>query len=82
VTAEPNIRSLWTPTSRFTAPSEHGHGRAVNEPSAVAFDDSSGEVRAVGKEAKEMLGRTPSKISVIQPLRDGVIADLGSQREC
>ena len=53
-----------------------GRGIVVNETSAVAFDDSSGEVRAVRKEAKEMLGRTPSKISVIQPLRDGVIADF------
>jgi rod shape-determining protein MreB len=53
-----------------------GRGIVVNEPSAVALDNSTGEVRAVGKEAKEMLGRTPSKISVIKPLRDGVIADF------
>ena len=53
-----------------------GRGVVVNEPSAVALDSSTGEVRAVGKEAKEMLGRTPSKISVIKPLRDGVIADF------
>jgi len=48
----------------------------VNEASAVAVDESTGEVRAVGKEAKEMLGRTPAKITVIKPLRDGVIADF------
>ena len=39
-----------------------GRGIVVNEPSAVALDDSTGEVQAVGKEAKEMLGRTPGKI--------------------
>ena len=44
-----------------------GRGIVVNEPSAVALDDSTGEVQAVGKEAKEMLGRTPSKIRVVKP---------------
>jgi len=53
-----------------------GRGIVVNEPSAVALDESTGQVLAVGKEAKEMLGRTPGKISVIKPLRDGVIADF------
>ena len=53
-----------------------GRGIVVNEPSAVALDETTGEVQAVGKEAKEMLGRTPSKIRVIKPLRDGVIADF------
>ena len=53
-----------------------GRGIVVNEPSAVALDDSTGEVQAVGREAKEMLGRTPSKIRVIKPLKDGVIADF------
>ena len=53
-----------------------GRGIVVNEASAVAVDESTGEVRAVGKEAKEMLGRTPAKITVIKPLRDGVIADF------
>ena len=53
-----------------------GRGIVVNEPSAVALDDSTGEVQAVGKEAKEMLGRTPGKIRVIKPLKDGVIADF------
>src|SRR5258708_700863 len=48
----------------------------VNEPSAVAFDDRTGEVQAVGKEAKEMLGRTPANIRVVRPLKDGVIADF------
>ena len=53
-----------------------GRGIVINEPSAVALDSSTGEARAVGKEAKEMLGRAPSRISVIKPLRDGVIADF------
>jgi len=53
-----------------------GRGIVVNEASAVALDDSTGEVQAIGKEAKEMLGRTPGKIRVIKPLKDGVIADF------
>ncbi len=51
-------------------------GIVVNEPSAVALDDRTGEVQAVGKEAKEMLGRTPTHIRVVRPLRNGVIADF------
>jgi rod shape-determining protein MreB len=53
-----------------------GRGIVVNEPSAVALDDNTGEVQAVGKEAKEMLGRTPRNIRVVKPLKDGVIADF------
>jgi rod shape-determining protein MreB and related proteins len=53
-----------------------GRGIVINEASAVAVDESTGEIQAVGKEAKEMLGRTPAKITVIKPLRDGVIADF------
>jgi rod shape-determining protein MreB len=53
-----------------------GRGIVVNEPSAVALDDSTGEVQAVGKEAKDMLGRTPRNIRVVKPLKDGVIADF------
>jgi rod shape-determining protein MreB len=51
-------------------------GIVVNEPSAVALDDSTGEVQAVGREAKRMLGRTPRNIRVVKPLKDGVIADF------
>jgi len=51
-------------------------GIVVNEPSAVALDNRTGEVQAVGKEAKEMLGRTPANIRVVKPLKDGVIADF------
>ena len=53
-----------------------GRGILVNEPSAVALDDGTGEVQAVGKEAKEMLGRMPGNIRVVKPLKDGVIADF------
>jgi len=53
-----------------------GRGIVVNEPSAVALDDTTGEVQAVGKEAKEMLGRTPGNIRVVTPLKNGVIADF------
>src|SRR5215469_1493389 len=53
-----------------------GRGIVVNEPSAVALDDSTGDVQAVGKGAKEMMGRTPGRIKVIKPLKDGVIADF------
>src|SRR2546429_7682287 len=51
-------------------------GIVINEPSAVALDDRTGEVQAVGKEAKEMLGRTPAHIRVVRPLKNGVIADF------
>jgi rod shape-determining protein MreB len=53
-----------------------GRGIVINEPSAVALDDRTGYVQAVGREAKEMLGRTPGNIRVIKPLKDGVIADF------
>ncbi len=53
-----------------------GRGIVVNEPSAVALDDITGEVQAVGKEAKGMLGRTPGNIRVVRPLKNGVIADF------
>ncbi len=51
-------------------------GVVLNEPSVVAIDDKTGNVLAVGKEAKLMLGRNPKNISVIKPLRDGVISDF------
>ncbi len=56
-----------------------GRGIVLSEPSVVAVSrDSRGpdRVRAVGKEAKEMLGRTPGHIVAIRPLKDGVIADF------
>src|SRR5574338_26738 len=53
-----------------------GKGIVVNEPSIVAINKNTAEVEAVGKEAKEMLGRTPGNIVAIKPMKDGVIADF------
>jgi len=55
-----------------------GKGIVLNEPSVVAIAEIKGkkQVLAVGKEAKQMLGRTPGNIHAIRPLRDGVIADF------
>jgi rod shape-determining protein MreB len=53
-----------------------GRGIVVDEPSMVAVNRSTGDVEAVGKEAKDMLGRTPGNISAIRPMREGVIADF------
>ncbi len=51
-------------------------GIVVNEPSIIAFEENNGKVVAVGKEAREMLGRTHQDIVTIRPLKDGVIADF------
>ncbi len=53
-----------------------GKGIVLNEPSIVAINKDSGQVEAVGSEAKEMLGRTPGNIIAIKPMKDGVIADF------
>jgi rod shape-determining protein MreB len=53
-----------------------GRGIVLSEPSVVAIDSRSGEVLAVGTDAKRMLGRTPGTITAIRPLKDGVIADF------
>jgi rod shape-determining protein MreB len=53
-----------------------GRGVVVNEPSTVAVNKNTGEMEAVGKLAKEMLGRTPANLAIIRPLKDGVIADF------
>jgi rod shape-determining protein MreB and related proteins len=55
---------------------ERGRGIVLNEPSVVAIDTRVGRPVAVGLEAKRMLGRTPSHIQAIRPLKDGVIADF------
>src|SRR5262245_4065159 len=55
---------------------KQGAGIVVSEPSVVAVDTGSGQVHAVGDEAKRMIGRTPASISAIRPLRHGVIADF------
>ena len=51
-------------------------GIVINEPSIVAIVTATGEVVAVGTEAKAMLGRTPNGITAIKPMKDGVIADF------
>ncbi len=53
-----------------------GEGVVLNEPTVVAIDADRSQVLAVGKDANEMLGRTPGKVKVIKPLKDGVIADF------
>jgi rod shape-determining protein MreB len=53
-----------------------GRGIVVSEPSIVAINKVTNKVEAVGKEAKEMLGRTPGNIIAIRPMKDGVIADF------
>ena len=53
-----------------------GKGIVVNEPSIVAINKVTGRVEAVGKDAKDMLGRTPGNIVAIKPMKDGVIADF------
>jgi len=52
-----------------------GKGIVLNEPSVVAKNNNTGEIVAVGSDAREMIGRTPGSISAIRPMRDGVIAD-------
>ena len=58
-----------------------GRGIVLSEPSVVAIDSRTGEVHAVGIEAKRMLGRTPGTITAIRPLKDGVIADFDVTEE-
>ena len=80
-----NVRSLFSLFSRDlaidlgtanTLVSIRGKGIVVNEPSIVALNKNNGEVEAVGREAKEMVGRTPGHIVAIWPMKDGVIADF------
>ena len=52
-----------------------GQGIVLNEPSVVAYSTTNNSVMAVGTEARSMLGRTPGRIAVSRPMRDGVIAD-------
>ena len=53
-----------------------GEGIVLNEPSIVAIDSETKRPLAVGKEAREMLGRTPGRVNAIRPMKDGVIADF------
>lgn len=58
-----------------------GKGVVLSEPSVLAMDTRTGSVLAVGRDAKQMLGRTPAAIAAIQPLQDGVIADFDSAED-
>ena len=53
-----------------------GRGIVINEPSMVAMNQKTGSVVAVGREAKDMMGRTPPHIIAVQPVVDGVISDF------
>jgi rod shape-determining protein MreB len=53
-----------------------GHGIVINEPSVVVVNQKTGQIVAVGTEAKAMLGRTPGHIRAVQPIIDGVISDF------
>ena len=57
-----------------------GKGIVVEEPSVVAINKITGEILAVGNQAKEMIGRTPNNIVALKPLKDGVIADFEATR--
>ena len=53
-----------------------GKGVILREPSVVAVNNNTGQILAVGLEAKQMIGRTPGNITALRPLKDGVIADF------
>ena len=53
-----------------------GSGIVLNEPSVISFNKATGEVVAVGTDAKKMLGKAPQSIGVVRPLQDGVISDF------
>lgn len=57
-----------------------GRGIVLSEPAVVAINQVTGEILAVGSQAKEMIGRTPDSIVALKPLKDGVIADFESTR--
>ena len=74
---------MWTPSkkigidlgTRTIIVYVEGRGVVYQEPSVVAIETESQKILAIGKDAKEMLGRTPGSITAIQPMKDGVIAD-------
>src|SRR5690554_5343918 len=55
-----------------------GVGVVIEEPSVVAINKNTGQILAVGMEARRMIGRTPASVVAIRPLRDGVISDFDS----
>jgi len=60
-----------------TLVSVRGRGIVIDEPSVVAIDKVTKRILAIGADAKRMVGRTPSTIVAVRPLRDGVISDFG-----
>src|SRR3990172_12208260 len=53
-----------------------GRGIVINEPSVVAVNKKTGQILAIGKEAKKMVGKTPGHIVAMRPLVDGVVSDF------
>ena len=53
-----------------------GHGIVINEPSVVVVNNKTGQIVAVGAEAKQMLGRTPGHVRAVRPIVDGVVSDF------
>ena len=53
-----------------------GRGIVINEPTVVAMNNKTNQILAVGHEAEEMIGKTPSHIDAIKPLNNGVISDF------
>lgn len=58
-----------------------GKGIVINQPSVVAFNQKTNQIVAIGNEAKEMVGRTPSHIVAVRPLKEGVISDFEMTQE-
>src|SRR2546422_10591722 len=58
-----------------------GDGIVLNEPSVVAIEKATGNIKGVRLEAKRMLGRTSDGVLAVRPLKDGVVADLGVTEE-
>jgi len=54
---------------------KRGEGIVLHEPSVVAVSEKTGEIVAIGEEAKKMLGKTPEGLKAVRPMKDGVIAD-------
>lgn len=53
----------------------------LNQPSVIVYDNRTGQVVAVGNEAREMLGKNPHSLEVIKPLKEGVISDIDATRD-
>ncbi len=58
-----------------------GHGVIINEPSIVAVNEKTGTIVAIGREAKEMWGKTPAHIKIVRPLIEGVVSDFEMTEE-